>query len=186
MSEEVKSEVLAIFSKDDLLEAAKHFDVRQIDLEEAGHPGKSVIVEELPAGLRDYWEASIIVDAQEGNTLSLKLKEDADENSALNQVAGELLRSRIVALSLVEGDYPNGPFTRMFGRGDEHKIKEWPSKLVSVIATECMKLNGISKDEFDQIKNESAAILSDDSNSDSQENSDALSENLESGSPIES
>ena len=154
---------LSMFSKQDLLDLTLELETLEVDLSVIGYPGKGVLIQELTAADRDYWEASMLVDAQEGNTLAIQLN---DSETVGSRVAGEMMRSRIVALSLAE-KLENGNIVKMYGnRGDEHIIKQWPAKLVNVIANEAMGLNGISSEDQDQIKKDLAQVLTEDSSSD--------------------
>jgi hypothetical protein len=158
---------LNIYSKKDLLELTLELEVQEVDLGPIGHEGKGVLIQELTAADRDYWEASLLVDAQEGNTLAFQIKEG---NELGSRVAGEMMRSRMVALSLAERNPNSMDVVKMYGkRGDEHIIKQWPAKLVNLIAGECMDLNGISSEDQDQIKKDLAQALTEDSSSTSPE-----------------
>lgn len=164
MSEE--HTITHILSKEDLLQITNDLEVQEVDLAPIGVDG-SVLIQELTAADRDYWEASMLVDAQEGNTLVLQVKEG---NELGSRVAGEMMRSRITSLSLVERD-TEGNIHRMYGkRGDEHIIKKWPAKLVNIIANAAMDLNGISAEDQDQIKKDLAQALEEGSGSTSAEN----------------
>lgn len=153
---------LNIFSKQDLLQLTLDLETHTVDLSSIGHSNSGVLIQELTAADRDYWEASLLVDAQEGNTLTFQIKEG---NELGSRVAGEMMRSRMVALSLAERQ-PDGSIVKMYGkRGDEHIIKQWPAKLVNLIASEAMDLNGISPEDQDQIKKDLAQALTEDSSS---------------------
>lgn len=165
MTEEITTEALPIFSKEDLLKLTLDLEVQEVDLTPIGHQGK-VLIQELTAADRDYWEASLLVDAQEGNTLAIQVNEDDTLGS---RIAGEMMRSRMVALSLAE-KLDSGQVVKMYGkRGDEHVIKKWPAKLVNLIANAALELNGVSAEDQEQIKKDLAQALTEDSSSTLQE-----------------
>jgi hypothetical protein len=163
---EYTESTLNIFSKDDLLKLTLELEIVEVDLSPLGHENSGVLIQELTAADRDYWEASLLVDAQEGNTLSFQVKEG---NELGSRVAGEMMRSRMVALSLAERR-EDGSVVKMYGkRGDEHIIKQWPAKLVNLIASQAMELNGVSSEDQEQIKKDLAQALIEDSSSTSAE-----------------
>lgn len=171
MSEKIESTVLPIFTKEDLARYTQTLEHEAVDLSPVGIPGQ-VLIQELTAGDRDYWEASMLVDAQKGNTLALETGQDGMASS----IAGEMMRSRIVALSLAEAG-PNGSVVKMYGkRGDEHVIKQWPARVVNLIADKCMDLNGISQESQDQIKKDVAQALSEGTSSNAPEDGDSAQE----------
>lgn len=185
MTEELEHEhtTLHIFSKEDLLNLTLELETHEVDLSPLGHEGKGVLIQELTAGDRDYWEASMLVDAQEGNTLSLQVKEGTEIGS---RIAGEMMRSRMVALSLAER-LDTGKVVKMYNkRGDEQTIKQWPAKLVNLIANDCMDLNGISVDDQDQIKKDLALALSEDTSGSSAEDGAVAHKSSGDDSPAES
>lgn len=106
-------------------------------------PGAQVIIKELPSGRMDYFEASMIADAQAGKSMVIKVTRDGKEQ----EVNLQMFRARLVTMSLVDeaGDW-------MFQPGDETKLAELGCDFINTVAEQAVKLNGMDDDAVTQIK----------------------------------
>ena len=122
------------------------------------HEGAQVKIMELTSGRRDYFEASMMSDAQEGKSKTLNFTMKTGETK---RVPVEKFRARIVAMSLVD---ENDQW--MFKPGDEEQLAELGCDFINTIADEVVKLNKMSEEDIEQIKKDSEQIQDTDSSSD--------------------
>ena len=108
----------------------------------------SVRIRELTAGDRDWFEASMIHDAQQGKAQAIEVAE-----GVTGKIAVELFRAKLVALSVVDTETGK----RMFDRGDVQTVSQLPSRVINFIADEITKLNAMTKEEIEKIKNVSSS-----------------------------
>jgi len=118
-----------------------------------------VKIMELPSERMDYFEATMIVDAQAGTNKTINV---VNEKTGLTEeVPVEKFRARMVAMSLVDEDN-----NWMFSPGDEDKISRLGAQGVNLIADEVLKLNGMTEKDVKEIKKDSEQIQEEDSSSD--------------------
>jgi hypothetical protein len=146
-----------LLSKDEILSQVLKTQIIDVPMVKEG---AQVKIMELPSGRRDYFEASMIVDAQQGKSKTVKV----ETKQGVQEVPVERFRARIVAMSLVD---ENDKW--MFEPGDEDKLAELGCEFINTVADEVVVLNNMSDADIDQIKKDSEQIQDTGSNSDLQD-----------------
>jgi hypothetical protein len=146
---------MSILTKDQILEQT--LSTLTLDVPPWGDDAQ-VRIKELTSERRDYFEATMIVDAQKGVGKTIQVVDAKTGQS--KEVPVEKFRARMVAMSLVDED---GEW--MFEPGDEDKVCRLGAQGVNLIADAVLELNGMTKKEVDEIKKDLGQIQEEDSSS---------------------
>lgn len=145
-------------------------DLEEETLEVPAWKNRKVCIMELTAGDRDWFETSLIADAQSGKFTPIKVGKATDEDR--NEIVTEKLRSKLCAISIID------PKTklRLFKQTDVEILSKKSSKAINFIADAIMKLNGMAKEDVEALKKDLGRIRDAASATDSPENSATLSD----------
>lgn len=137
--------------------------------------GGWVTVREITAADRDWLEAEMTKDAQEGRGVIL-------ENNAGGKFSADVFRLRLVTLSLV--DKKTGE--RLFSNKQVEALGRKSHTAIEKVSEVVLRVNGMTQEDLDAVGEDLERIGGEDSGSDSLAKSDALQTSLASESEIAS
>lgn len=136
--------------------------------------GGWVTVREISAADRDWLEAEMIKDAQEGRGVVL-------ENKAGGKFGADAFRLRLVTLSLVDKESKQ----RLFSNKQVEALGRKSNSAITRVSEIVLRINGMSEEEIEAVGEDLERIGGVDSGSVSLEKLDALQESLAEESAIE-
>ncbi len=151
-------------SQQDILQAK---DLKTIEIEVPTWGGW-LLLQEISAGDRDWLEATMLSDAQDGSE-SFKV----DTPSGQKLAGAEMFRLRLVTLSIID------PKTRerLFSNKQVEQLAKKSNKALNILGTAVLKLNGMTEEEVVAVGETLEQVAPSDSNSDLLSSSDGQSEN---------
>lgn len=137
--------------------------------------GGWVTVREITAADRDWMDAEMLKDAQEGRGVIL-------ENDQGNKFGADAFRLRLVTLSLVDKNTGE----RLFSNKQVEALGRKSNSAINNLSTVVLRVNGMTEEDIQEMGKDLEQAGSAGGSSDLLANSDALQESLAAESEIES